>query len=237
MAISIKTQPSSCAIPTGKSALFSVVVDGEVASYQWQWMATKTATEWKNSSVASGKTANLKFTTTAALDGYMYRCEITGADGTVIYSDVVEMIVIDARNQRGLVSMSMMSDIADAIREKTETSDYILPEVMAAMIRGIDVGKIMTGYVSGNNGLTPISLGVSLPVYDNYSFIIMPINETHYAGIKMVMGVITCDFCFTPSGTVTSNWSIDFEAGTVVNSKFTPPNDSQYKWWYFEEKI
>lgn len=238
MAISITVQPSSCAIPTGKTAIFSIAVDGEVASYQWEWKKTKSATEWKNSSIAPGTTATLYFGVTASLDGYIYRCKITGADGSVIYSDEVELIVIDVRNQRALVSMTTLSDIADAIRAKTETTDCILPADMAALISSINSGEIMMGFnIMGTGTMSSYSLGVSLPQYDRYCLVIMPMCSSNYGGIIMIIDNIECNYCITPNGSYSGRWIIDFENGTITNQHFVPSQGETFMWAYFEVEL
>lgn len=68
-----------------------------------------------------------------------------------------------------LVNESSLEDIADAIREKTESTDTYMPSQMPGAIRSIRTGGDVTGvkgnaensYRTGNVNLTPADIGVT----------------------------------------------------------------------------
>ena len=56
---------------------------------------------------------------------------------------------------KGLIKDSTLTAIANAIREKTETTATMLPSEMAALIQGITGAKVAYGSKALNNGNTP----------------------------------------------------------------------------------
>jgi len=84
----ITVQPSSVTAAEGSNAQFLVVVDGEVASYQWQYDMGE---GW--SDCTDGNTDTLTVVAAAHRNNYQYRCVITGADGSEIISDVATLTV------------------------------------------------------------------------------------------------------------------------------------------------
>lgn len=236
MSITITQQPAKALVFTNDNAVFTVVAEGEGLTYQWQHH-TATGTSWMDTSSTGSTTDTMTIKAQSYRNRYGYRCKITDASGEVAYTDEVLLIIVDTDSDKGLVSLSYMTDIGDAIREKTETTDKIVPADMAAMIRGIEGREIFTGYITGTGSISTYSLGVSLPVYDKYCFVVMPVNVSRYCGFKMVLGTITCDYCFTAAATREGGWNINFENGTIKNQYFTPAEGETFKWWYFEEKV
>ena len=87
----ISTQPVSQSVAAGAKASFRVVaVGGE--SYQWQYSKNGGRT-WLNSTSSAGKRATFTFTATTAMDGRMYRCVVTNADGSVTTNAVTLTVV------------------------------------------------------------------------------------------------------------------------------------------------
>ena len=73
-----------------EDATFSVVADN-VKAYQWQFQAVEGAT-WNNSSAEDATTASR--TVTVTTNNYYknrFRCQITGLDNSVIYTNVVKI--------------------------------------------------------------------------------------------------------------------------------------------------
>ena len=86
----ILTQPTDQEGEVGGTVTFSVVANN-VKAYQWQFQPTGDDT-WKNSSGDDANTASR--TVTVATSNYYrnrFRCQITGLDNSVIYTDVVKI--------------------------------------------------------------------------------------------------------------------------------------------------
>ncbi len=103
--IVITTQPANKNIKAGNTAVFTVAASGTNLSYQWQWK-TSNATSWTNSSSATTgyNTPSLHVAGTPARDGYLYRCRITNAEGTTVYSNAVTLRVLGIKTQPASVT-------------------------------------------------------------------------------------------------------------------------------------
>ena len=82
-AMAILTQPESQSVAVGGTVQLSVEAVG-VATYQWQWSSN--GETWTNNTSYGYNKANFSFTISAAQNGRQYRCELTDADGNVIYT-------------------------------------------------------------------------------------------------------------------------------------------------------
>ena len=91
-ALAITSQPTSVTANLGETVEFTVGAVGDGLTYQWQWRAGSSGT-WKNTSAAGNKTATMTVTSKDSLNGCSYRCKITDANGTVIYSDPATLTV------------------------------------------------------------------------------------------------------------------------------------------------
>ena len=81
------TQPKSVNAAANSSVSFSVAVTGGKAPYTYKWEMKRPAdTTWSD---AGGSASIYSFTATQSWidSGYMFRCVVTDADGTAIYSD------------------------------------------------------------------------------------------------------------------------------------------------------
>ena len=86
----ITKQPEAVNANSGDAAVFSVETEGTVVSYQWQY---RSIYKWFDTSMTGYNTNTLTVTATGARHGYDYRCAITFADGTVLYSEPAELTV------------------------------------------------------------------------------------------------------------------------------------------------
>lgn len=91
----IVTQPTDCEVAEGGTCTFTVVANN-VKGYQWQ-VKLSNAGDWRNSSFATSTTDTLTFTTTASHYNYKYRCQITGKDNSVIYTNEVQPVLPGAQ--------------------------------------------------------------------------------------------------------------------------------------------
>ena len=78
----ITEQPQDQTVAVGETARFHVAVQGEEASYQWQYRIPG-ASEWKGVSAASGKTDTYVLKAASRHDGYQYRCVVSDPTGSV----------------------------------------------------------------------------------------------------------------------------------------------------------
>ena len=89
----ITKQPTDVIVPYGELVSYSVEAKGDGLTYQWQYSYDNGIT-WKNTSAASGKTANLKFLLEGSNKSRLYRCKITDRYGKDITSNSVSLTVI-----------------------------------------------------------------------------------------------------------------------------------------------
>jgi len=78
----IVRHPEDVSVPAGTQCAFSVEVEGDGVTYQWQ-TKNSAAADWANTGITGNKTATLTPTPTAAYNGRQYRCVVTNAAGTL----------------------------------------------------------------------------------------------------------------------------------------------------------
>lgn len=88
----IVTQPTDQEGALGDTVTFTVVANN-VAEYKWQYKATN----WHPGQVGVVNEASYSIPITEQRLGYEFRCQITGKDGSVIYTDSVKMILSEAQ--------------------------------------------------------------------------------------------------------------------------------------------
>jgi len=86
----ITAQPENATAEAGATVTFSVEATN-VLTYQWQY--TKDGTNWYTTSMTGATTDTLEVAVTASRNGYQYRCQITGTDGEVIYTNAATLTV------------------------------------------------------------------------------------------------------------------------------------------------
>ena len=75
------TQPKSTYAAPGTEATFTVAAVGK-ATLKYQWQSRKNSSaEWTNSGQPGAKTATLKVTASAGLNGWQFRCVVTDGNG------------------------------------------------------------------------------------------------------------------------------------------------------------
>ena len=83
-------QPQSVTADSGQSVEFSVGVQGEVVSYKWEY---RKVFKWFTTSMEGYSTDTLTVPAVGYRNGYDYRCLVTFADGTEVYSEPAELTV------------------------------------------------------------------------------------------------------------------------------------------------
>ena len=94
-ALTIKTvitsQPQPVTAKSGQTVSFTVKATGAGLTYQWQFK--KPGGSWVGSGAEGARTATLKVTPAASMNGYLYRCVITDANGGKTYSSAAKLTV------------------------------------------------------------------------------------------------------------------------------------------------
>lgn len=236
MPVMIVSHPYNTAIKSDEYARFYVSVNGDVSAYQWQYLSPGSSV-WRDSSVSSAKSATLVIVATVSNDGYKYRCKVTGTDGSSAYSDSAELIVINVRKGNGLVPLDTLSALASSIRAKTKTVGRMLPDDMPALVDTIEAPLSGTLVIGENDGVNRYSLGIPLPEYENYCFMLVSGTNltSRYGGIHRSVGGNDVNLCFVGEYAFTSVWNIDKEAGTIFNQNFSPSAGTVYQWIYYKE--
>ena len=88
--IAITTQPADINANAGDTVTFSVVATG-VASYQWQVGGTNGA-NWTDLTWTGSNSSSMSRTMNETNIKYVYRCRLTGSDGTVLYTNTIKFI-------------------------------------------------------------------------------------------------------------------------------------------------
>lgn len=88
----IITQPTDQEGALNDTVTFTVVANN-VAEYKWQYKATN----WHPGQVGVVNEASYSIPITEQRLGYEFRCQITGKDGSIIYTNAVKMILSEAQ--------------------------------------------------------------------------------------------------------------------------------------------
>ena len=88
----ITTQPAATSVTVGANAVFTIKATGAGLTYQWQFRAPNSTT-WTNSGANGCKTATVTFPMKAGMNGYLYRCVITDANGVKTVSDTAKLLL------------------------------------------------------------------------------------------------------------------------------------------------
>ena len=166
--LEVAVQPEDYEGAIGTMAQFTVAAKGGVAPYTSQWMFRKSATgTFADTTTRTGATTDtltVEFTT--ARKTYAFRCKITDADGTVVYSDVVTMampgdIEIDE------VVYSVKDDGTVFVKAYNgSASSLVIPET----VEGMTVNEIGESAFEGKTCLVSIDLPDTIQVIRRRAF-------------------------------------------------------------------
>ena len=94
-ALAISVQPEPVTVVAGQTATFSVTPTGgtEPYAYRWQYLRPNT-TSWTNIS-SNGRSQTYTLTTETRHNGNLYRCQVTDAAETVVYSESALLTVTE----------------------------------------------------------------------------------------------------------------------------------------------
>jgi len=85
-------QPADVTAPVGASVPFSVVPGGPNVSCKWEY-SPGGGKGWYSSSFAGSATQEMTVPVTEVRNGFLYRCRITDANGTVVFSEPARLTV------------------------------------------------------------------------------------------------------------------------------------------------
>lgn len=108
MAIVITKQPSNFTAVAGDTVIFSVEATG-VTEYQWQVQSE--SDYWNDLTWAGNKSATMSHELNVNNIQYRYRCKLTGADGEVVYTNIVKLVNIVITKQ----PVSVAANVNDTI--------------------------------------------------------------------------------------------------------------------------
>lgn len=91
----ITSQPKDITVDSGETVQFTVGVSGSVVSWKWEY---RKVWKWFDTSMTGYNTDTLTVAATGARNGYDYRCLVTFADGTKVYSEPAELTVLTTIN-------------------------------------------------------------------------------------------------------------------------------------------
>lgn len=104
--INITNHPKNQTIALGCKAQFTAAATGENVKYQWQYCRPGSE-KWIDTSMEGATKATVLVETTAARNGYQYRCEITDVAGNVTYTNGATLTVLTVKNHPGAVSANV----------------------------------------------------------------------------------------------------------------------------------
>jgi hypothetical protein len=84
--ISILSQPSNFSCAPEETAVFSISTGGSVSKYQW-YKSIDGGNTWTKTYYTGYNSSQLQIESKKYMDGYLFRCEVTGKDGSVLTSD------------------------------------------------------------------------------------------------------------------------------------------------------
>lgn len=86
------TNPTDQTVFLGEKALFTASAEGEGIRYRWQYQRPN-GKNWYYTTMEGYQKPTVMIKTTAARDGYKYRCEITDVTGKTVYTEAATMRV------------------------------------------------------------------------------------------------------------------------------------------------
>lgn len=106
---------------------------------------------------------------------------------------------------------------------------------LANLISAVKTGsEIYTGTFTASTSDSSFSLGVSLPQFTNYCFMITNLGTgNRYGGVQQVINNSYTSRCYVGNNTYTNQWRINFAAGTITHNYFNTTSNT-YRWVYFE---
>ncbi|MCQ2500161.1 MAG: hypothetical protein MJ117_02310 [Lachnospiraceae bacterium] len=88
----ITEQPVNANGKIGDTVTYHVTAEN-AASYEWQY--SKNGTKWYKSTLSTAATDTVSLKINSTTKGNLYRCKVTGVDGTVQYTEIAGLIILE----------------------------------------------------------------------------------------------------------------------------------------------
>ena len=155
----IKGQPNDQLVALGYKGQFTVDAEGETLKYQWEYKRPDSEL-WIDTAMEGATKPTVMIETTAARNGYQYRCKITDAAGTVAYSEPATMTVLsftqhpaDARVAVGAtVTFSVATVATEGVTYRWEYSRNGGETWSATTMTGHNTTTLTVGATAARNG-------------------------------------------------------------------------------------
>ena len=115
--VSITSNPNNQVVVNGYKGQFTVAAEGEGLKYRWYFQRPD-GTIWSETSMEGCEKPTVYIESTAARNGYKYRCKVTDVTGNVIYSEVATMQVLSFTAH----PQETFANTADTVTMSVETS-------------------------------------------------------------------------------------------------------------------
>ena len=106
--------PNDQTVVLGCKGQFTASAQGEGLKYQWQYQRPG-GEKWNETSMEGYNKPTVMIETTAARDGYLYRCKITDVTGNVVYSEPATMRVLSFKTHPQTVSATASSTVTFSV--------------------------------------------------------------------------------------------------------------------------
>ena len=133
------------------------------------------------------------------------------------------------------VKSSIDSALSALTAKEVEVPSGSTVHGLADLIAAVKTGsEIYTGTFTATNSESSFSLGVSLPRFTNYCFMLANLGSgNRYGGVQVFLSGRCTSRCYVGSNSYTNQWGIDFTNGTIRHQYFSYTTDT-YRWVYFE---
>ena len=88
----IKKNPKNVTAQAGDVVEFTVTATGSKLKYTWEYQKNEGGA-WKKAKGKTAKQATLQVKVKASMDGYIYRCKVTGKDGKEVISKTAKLSI------------------------------------------------------------------------------------------------------------------------------------------------
>jgi hypothetical protein len=89
----LMSDPEDAQVYEGETAIFTVEVDGNGLTYQWQYSANN-GSSWSDTTLIGCHTSSLRVMASAGNNGRYYRCLITDTNGCTVATRAARLILI-----------------------------------------------------------------------------------------------------------------------------------------------
>lgn len=111
--------PNDQTVVLGYKGQFTASAQGEGIKYQWQYKRPGSEL-WINTAMEGCTKPTVLIETTAARDGYQYRCEITDVTGNVVYTEPATMRVLSFKTHPAAASATVGSNVTFTVTTSVE---------------------------------------------------------------------------------------------------------------------